>query len=69
MNISLQDPESLHRNAFRIAVSYELPAIYDAYCLALAADAKCPFWTADARLLRTLNGRLLFVRWIGDYRA
>lgn len=68
MNILLVNPESLHRNAFRIAVSYQLPAIYDAYYLALAADAKCDFWTADLRLVRALAGRVPYVHWIGDFQ-
>lgn len=68
MPILLEDPESLHSNAFRIAVSFQLPAAYDAYYLALTADARCDFWTADARLMRTLAGRVPNVRWIGDFR-
>lgn len=69
MNIVLVDPESLHRNAFRIAVSFHLPAVYDAYYLALAADAKCDFWTADLRLVRALAGRAPYVHWIGDFQV
>jgi predicted nucleic acid-binding protein len=67
MPILLEDPESLHRNAFRIAVSFQLPAAYDAYYLALAADAKCDFWTADQRLMRVLAAQVPNVRWIGDF--
>ncbi|MBA2518046.1 MAG: type II toxin-antitoxin system VapC family toxin [Chloroflexia bacterium] len=69
LGILLEDPESLHDNALRIAVSFQLPAIYDAYYLALAADAKCDFWTAGPRLMRALAGRVPSVRWIGDFRA
>lgn len=68
LNILLVDPESLHRNAFRIAVSFQLPAVYDAYYLALAADAKCDFWTADSRLIRALAGRAPYAHWIGDFQ-
>lgn len=69
LGISLHDSDSLHHNAFRIAVSHRLPAVYDAYYLALAADAQCPFWTADKRLYNGLDGRLPFVHWLGDFRG
>lgn len=68
MPILLEGPESLYRNAFRIAVSFQLPAVYDAYYLALAADAKCDFWTADLRLIRALAGRVPYAHWIGDFQ-
>ena len=66
--VELYDPVALHRNAFTIATTFRLPAIYDAYFLALAADAECPFWTADMKLVNTLDGRLPYVRWLGHFR-
>jgi predicted nucleic acid-binding protein len=65
--IHLQDPAALHQDALILALDFELPAIYDAYYLALAIEARCSFWTDDQRLLRALNGRLPFVHWIGDF--
>lgn len=67
--VELYDPTALHRNAFTIATTFQLPAVYDAYYLALAADAGCPFWTADQKLVNTLDGRLPFVNWIGHFSA
>ena len=65
--IHLQDPAALHRNALILASDFRLTAVYNAYYLALAIAADCPFWTDDQRLLQTLNGRLPFVHWIGDF--
>lgn len=65
--IRLHDPSALHRNALIFASDFQLPAIYDAYYLALAADAQCQFWTADQRLIEALRGRLPFVRGVGDF--
>jgi predicted nucleic acid-binding protein len=67
MEIRLVEPPTLHQHALSLAITFRLPAVYDAYYLALAIEAQCPFWTDDQRLLRTLNGQLPFVHWIGDF--
>lgn len=69
MRITLLDPGPLHWPALALATAYQLPAVYDAYYLALAVEAGCPFWTADEKLINTLDGRLPFVRWIGHFQA
>ncbi len=66
--VTLSNPPSLHLTAFDIAVTYNLPATYDAHYVALAQLLGCAFWTADQRLINALAGRLTFVRWIGEYR-
>jgi len=65
--VTITNPENLHRTALTIAATYDLPAAYDAYYLALAQILGCDFWTGDGTLINTLRGRLAFVRWIGDY--
>jgi predicted nucleic acid-binding protein len=65
--ILLRTPEYLHRLALEVADRYGLPAIYDGCYLVLAQQLGCDFWTDDQRLLDTLNIRLPFVRWIGNY--
>ncbi len=69
MDITFYEPSTLHQTALSLAIAYGLPAVYDAYYLALSVELSCPFWTDDQRLLRTLNGRLPFVHWIGDFAA
>ena len=65
--VTLLPVEHVHRAALRLCDQFALPAIYDAYYVLLAEEQRCDFWTDDQRLLNSLNGRLPFVRWIGDF--
>lgn len=65
--ITLAAPAGLYHAALSIAEAHNLPAVYDAHYVALAQLLGCDLWTDDRRLLRTLGGRLAFVKWIGDY--
>ena len=65
--IALQAPETLYDRALVLADEHDLPAVYDAHYVALAELLGATFWTADQRRLRTLGGRLPFVRSIADY--
>jgi predicted nucleic acid-binding protein len=64
--ITIRNPVELHGRALRLATDLGLPAAYDAHYLALAEILDCEFWTADMRLLRQVQNRLTFVRWLGD---
>ncbi len=57
----------LHQHALALADRFSLPAVYDAYYLALADLRGCPFWTDDRKLLRAVGGHAPNVRWIGEY--
>lgn len=65
--IDVIDPPREHGDAIVTANTFDLPTVYDAYYLNVARFVGCEFWTDDRRLLRTLGGRLRYVRWIGDY--
>lgn len=65
--VVISSPATLAAEALALADAYGLPAAYDAHYMALARSLGCDLWTDDQRLLRTLAGRLPFVRWIGDY--
>jgi predicted nucleic acid-binding protein len=67
--VALYVPETLYGRAVEIAEQFNLPAAYDAHYVALAEHFDALLWTDDQRLLRTLGGRLSFVRWIADYSA
>lgn len=67
IQLSITTSPGLHRQALELADRYQLPAVYDAHYVALAQILECELWTADRRLLRTLHGRLDFVKWIGDF--
>ena len=54
--------------------SYELArkyqrSVYDSWYIALAEERGCEFWTSDLKLYNAVKDRLLFVRWLGDYRT
>lgn len=61
-----QDP-SLSLRAMSLAHTFNLPATYDAHYLALAETKSCELWTADTRLWNTVQGKLKWVRWLGEY--
>jgi predicted nucleic acid-binding protein len=67
--ITPQFPNGLHRLALDIACRYELPAVYDAYYLALAQVFDCDLWTADRRLIERVQPSLNYVCAISDYSA
>lgn len=57
----------MYEHALELAERYGIDAAYDAIYLAQAQMLGVELWTDDRRLLRTLRGRLSFVRWIADY--
>ncbi len=65
--VVIHNPDGLHHRALEMATRFNLPATYDAHYLALSEHQACDLWTDDQRLLRALNGRLPFVRWLGDF--
>jgi predicted nucleic acid-binding protein len=56
----------LYTDAWRIAQTYDRPSLYDCYYLALAEQRGCDFWTADNRLVNSVQG-LPYVRHIRDF--
>ncbi len=67
-SVRLVIPAQLYERAFEIAHTYQLPAVYDAHYVALAEILACDLWTDDQRLLNTLDKKLPFVKWIGEYQ-
>jgi predicted nucleic acid-binding protein len=68
-SVELRLPPHLHKHALELAATHGLPAVYDAHYVALAQMIGCELWTADRNLVNTLQNKLPFVRWIGDYAA
>jgi predicted nucleic acid-binding protein len=60
---------SLSTRAAELANLYNLPATYDGHYLALAEREQCEFWTADMRMWNSIKGKLLWVRWLGDFHS
>ena len=69
IHVSSASAPGLHREALELADWYQFAAVYDADYVALAQILRCELWTDDRRLLRTLRGKLDFVKWIGDFRS
>lgn len=67
--VELSVPARLYQRALELADQYGLVAAYDAHYVALAEALACDLWTDDRRLIRTLEGKLSFVKWIGDYQG
>ena len=65
--ITLSAPDGLYATALDIALTYEVPSIYDATYVAVAQLLDGELWTADKRLLNSLGGRLPWVRAVADY--
>ena len=66
-SVELRLPPQLHERALELAAAHGLPTVYDAHYIALAEVLGCELWTADRNLVNALQGKLPFVRWIGDY--
>ena len=61
LNIRVYGDAFLHRQALMLARSLRLPATYDAHYLALAQRLECEFWTADRRLVNSVQATLPWV--------
>jgi phosphoserine phosphatase len=64
----LQRPALMTRT-WQLAESFALPTMYDAAFVAAAEQAPggpCPFWTADASLVRAVGGRHPLIRGLGQ---
>jgi len=68
LSLYFSQEASLGLQALELAHQFHLPAIYDAYYLALAQSRKCDLWTADARLWAVVQGHVTWVHWLGDYQ-
>ena len=57
----------LSPKAMEFADRFHLPAVYDAYFLALAERRGCELWTADTRMWRAVRGHLDWVHTLESY--
>ena len=56
----------LVRRAYELAETHSLPTAYDAQYLAVAEHLGCEFWTADEKLVNSVNPLLPWVKWVGS---
>lgn len=68
ITILFSQSQHISTRAIELAHRFRLPATYDAHYLALAESQGCELWTADARMWRSIQGKLQWVRWLSDYK-
>lgn len=61
LNITLYSDAELHQHALTLAKQLMLPATYDAHYLTLAQRLGAEFWTADRRLVQSVQATLPWV--------
>lgn len=64
--IRIIDSPEIYRQAWQLAKRFNLPVCYDMQYLALAELEDCELWTADKRLINTLQGKNRRVHWVGE---
>jgi predicted nucleic acid-binding protein len=65
MNIAVSATPDLHTRAWKLAKELHRPRVYDSFYLAAAQAEGCDLWTADRRLVNSVN--LPWVRWLEDH--
>ncbi len=58
---------ALNDRALKLTHQFKLPAIYDAYYLALAEREGCELWTADTRMWKAVHTNLTWVHNLSEY--
>lgn len=66
LNIELVDDDALLVEAFAIARQYGFARTYDPLYVALAQRVDSVLWSADQRLVRSVNRTFPAIRWLGD---
>ncbi|HYT44708.1 MAG TPA: type II toxin-antitoxin system VapC family toxin [Methylomirabilota bacterium] len=67
--LNFEQHREISLRAMELSHRFGLPAVYDAYYLALAEHKKCEYWTADSRLCNAVRDKLPWVRQLGEYRG
>jgi predicted nucleic acid-binding protein len=66
--IRLLHPDSMDERAWKLAIRFRRPTVYDAYYLAVGELYGCEVWTADRRLYRAVQLDLPWVKLLDFYR-
>jgi predicted nucleic acid-binding protein len=52
---------------WQLAQQFNRPRTYDTAYMAVAQIYGCDLWTADERLYNSVQGKLTWVKWLGDF--
>lgn len=67
--VQFHEDDALLKEAYELAVRFNRPRAYDTQYMALAERLDCEFWTADERLVNSIQGHFSRIRWLGNWRA
>lgn len=66
--LEFHEDDELLKEAYELAVRFNRPRAYDAQYMALAQRFDCFFWTADERLVNSIQHKFSNIRWLGSER-
>jgi predicted nucleic acid-binding protein len=66
--IQLIHPDTMYERAWKLAIRFRRPTVYDAYYLAVGDLYGCEVWTADRRLYRAVQQDLPWVKLLDYYQ-
>ena len=65
--IEFHEDDALLNEAYEFAVRFNRPRTYDTQYVALADRFQCEFWTADERLVNSIQAQFGLIRWLGSW--
>ncbi len=67
--VEFHEDDVLLKEAYELAVRFNRPRAYDSQYMALAERFNCEFWTADERLVNSIQGQFRSIRWLGNWNG
>lgn len=64
--VEFHEDDALLKEAY-VAVRFNRPCAYDSQYMALAHRLQCDFWTADERLVNSVQAQFSRIRWLGSW--
>jgi predicted nucleic acid-binding protein len=66
--VDFHEDTALFEEAYDLAVRFNRPRAYDTQYMALAERLQCEFWTADERLVNSIQAQFNRIRWLANWR-
>jgi predicted nucleic acid-binding protein len=66
-SLAFHEDDALLKEAYELAVRFNRPRAYDSQYMALAERLQCDFWTADERLVNSIQAQFSRIRWLGHW--
>lgn len=65
--VEFHEDDALLKEAYEIAVRFNRPRAYDSQYMALADRLQCDLWTADERLVNSVQAQFSRIHWLGNW--